>query len=336
MKGTEAGRRRAEPRAWADTMRARSAGGRTSSASRFVRAHAQCYEGLWREYSRTVRRGRVLRKRRRRVRGPTPHLPQDSPHIGAGTLAGLPVHTRAAAHVGARTHAARRPRARRGLARAVKAGAGCAAYSAAALQNGEVHHYSLFQLHAKFKKVTARSIPRTARPAQLARSPAPAPAGNSMDGSAPVRQPAPLGTAVGSPRPRRRRCAALPPCAISHPPTHAAQRLRCRDTYIVRRGMRAAGGGPAPPGRAGGHVCTAGVGRPRNDRRKRASDCVRAEKRSPRGSHRCPARRRAPSAAPALGLPIWGICLSRATSVPLSCCRGSRAAPVPPRALANR
>ena len=59
-------------------------------------------------------------------------------------------------------------------------------------------------------------------------------------------------------------------------PSRAAQRLRCRDTYIVRRGMRAAGGGPAPPGRAGGHVCAAGVGRPRNDRRKRASDCVRS------------------------------------------------------------
>jgi hypothetical protein len=97
-----------------------------------------------------------------------------------------------------------------------------------------------------------------------------------MDGSAPVRQPAPLGTAVGSPRPRRRRCAALPPCAICQPPTHPAQRSGCR--VAIHRAPRHARGRrrPSAAGRAGWHVCTAGVGRPRNDRRKRASDCVRS------------------------------------------------------------
>jgi hypothetical protein len=61
----------------------------------------------------------------------------------------------------------------------------------------------------------------------------------------------------------------------SHPPIKRSAAAAV-SRYIVRRGMRAAGGGPAPPGRAGGHVCTARVGRPRNDRRKRASDCVRS------------------------------------------------------------
>ncbi len=91
--------------------------------------------------------------------GTRPHIGAGTrPHIGAGTLAGLPVHTRAAAHVGARTAARCAPPTRAcawvGARRGGKA-LGCAAYSTAALQNGEVHHYSLFQLHAKFKKVTA-------------------------------------------------------------------------------------------------------------------------------------------------------------------------------------